>query len=51
MRRSEYERLLTLRHRWTHDMRGAPRRFLVAFVASIAILFAFWLVLTVFGDG
>jgi len=49
MRRSEYERLLTLRHRWTHDMRGAPRRFLIAFGATFVIMVAFWLVFSVFG--
>jgi len=49
MRRSEYERLLTLRHRWPQDVRGAPRRFLIAFGAAFAIMVAFWLVFAVFG--
>jgi hypothetical protein len=50
MRRSEYERLLTLRHRRPQgDMRDAPRRFLIAFGAAFAIMLAFWLGFTVFG--
>ena len=49
MRRSEYERLLTKRHRWPQEMRGAPRRFLIAFAAAFAIMIAFWLVFTFFG--
>jgi hypothetical protein len=49
MRRSEYERLLTKRHRWPQEMRGAPRRLLIAFGATFVIMVAFWLVLTVFG--
>ena len=49
MRRREYEWLWLLRHRWPQDMRGAPRRFLIAFGATIVILFAFWLILTAFG--
>ncbi len=49
MRRSEYERLLTQRHRWPEEMRGAPRRIMIAFGAAFAIMLAFWLVFTVLG--
>lgn len=49
MRRSERERLLTKRHRWPQETRGAPRRFLIVFGVAFAIMLAFWLVLTVFG--
>jgi len=50
VRRSEYERLLTKRHRWPQDARGAPRRFLIVFGAVFAIMLAFWLVFTFFGN-
>jgi len=49
VRRSEYERLLTKRHRWPQEMRGAPRRLMIAFGAAFAIMLCFWLVLTLFG--
>jgi hypothetical protein len=50
MRRSEYEQLLTHRHRWPQEIHGAPRRFLTTFVgAAFLIGIAIWLVLTFFG--